>query len=364
MGWLSELAARAARRVAAHRFEAIAFFGFVVALMGLIRAAELVPWVGETVAAHRLGGLAGALLLAMTMAWLPLMVIDMKRCTRETALRKQVQADLDVRLLAERADLEATTAARAAVRSVLDGGGPQMVYQPIVEMSSGEVVGYEALSRFEDGTNPAEWFARAGRVGLGIELELAAVRRALSDLPRLEAHTYMSVNVSPAALADPRLADQVRRAPAGRVVLELTEHTAVSDYSDARSVMSALRVHGARLAVDDAGAGYASLRHIVDLSPDIIKVDRALVSGVDTDPARRSLFVALVTFAADIGAHLVAEGVETVEEAERLSSWGVCMGQGWHFGRPRPITERAGQEPIPAGAKATRCTSSELSATG
>lgn len=351
MRWLTAGWARAARRVAAHRSEAVAFFGFVVALTVFIRLAEMLPWVGPTVAAHRLSGLPGATLMAMTMAWLPLMIIDMKRCTRETALRKRVQADLDERLLAERATVEADTAARAAVRSVLAGGGPRMVYQPIVDMSSGDVVGYEALSRFADGGNSEEWFARAVSVGLGVELELAAVGRAMSDLPLLDPRTYLSVNVSPAALADRRLVEHVRRVPVGRVVLELTEHSAVDDYGDARTAIAVLRGHGARLAVDDAGAGYASLRHIIDLSPDIIKVDRTLVQGIDSDPARRSLFVALVTFAADMGAQLVAEGVETAEEVERLSGWGVCLGQGWHFGRPQPI-ERNDRPPLRAAATA------------
>jgi EAL domain-containing protein (putative c-di-GMP-specific phosphodiesterase class I) len=283
----------------------------------------------------------------MTMAWLPLMVIDMRRCTRETALRRHVEADLEARTRAERTAAEAVATTRAKVTAVLAAGGPRMVYQPIVDMGTAAVVGYEALSRFDEGA-PDEWFAAAAGVGFGVDLELAAVRRALGDLDRLPATAYLSVNVSPQTLTDPRLSALLHAVPGDRVVLELTEHSAVSDYAPYCALMADLRGLGFRLAVDDAGAGYSSLRHIVDLAPDVIKVDRSLVQGIDVDPARRSLFVALVTFAADLGAILVAEGVENADEARQLSTWGVRLAQGWHYGRPEPLaTDSLATEPAP-----------------
>src|SRR5581483_11840265 len=178
----------------------------------------------------------------------------------------------------------------------------------------------------------------------GTDLELSAMRRAFDDLDRLPEDAYLSVNVSPDTLADTRLLNLIRRAPPGRVVLELTEHCAVADYEPCRAAMKTLRDYGVQLAIDDAGAGYASLRHIIDLAPDIIKVDRSLVKGIDVDPARRSLFVALVTFARDLGASLVAEGVEHAAEADQLSRWGVRLAQGWHFGRPQPLDASPGAE--------------------
>lgn len=228
----------------------------------------------------------------MTFAWVPLMIIDMKRCARETALRKHVQADLDVRKRSEQAALNAIEQVRSRVTAVLEAGGPRMVYQPIVDINSRNVLGREALSRFAGGEGPAKWFSSAATVGLGIDLELSAIRPALSDLRRMPRDVYLSVNVSPDTLADERLIELIGSAPDGRVVLELTEHCAVDDYGPCRAAMKALRSRGVRLAIDDAGAGYASLRHIIDLAPDIIKVDRSLVKGVDVDPARRSLLSA------------------------------------------------------------------------
>jgi EAL domain-containing protein (putative c-di-GMP-specific phosphodiesterase class I) len=343
MRWLTGLLGRAVRRVRAHRGAAVAFFGFVVAagtvvqISGVVRPA--VTWLGGMPGR----GVPGAVFLAMTMAWLPLMVIDMRRCTRETALRRHVEADLEARTRAERTAAEAVAAKRAKVVAVLANGGPRIVYQPIVDMGTTDVVGYEALSRFGGEGSPAEWFASAAEVGLGVDLELAAVRRALADLDRLPAATYLSVNVSPETLVDSRLATLLGAAPGDRIVLELTEHSAVTDYAPYCALMAEFRTLGVRLAVDDAGAGYSSLRHIVDLAPDVIKVDRSLVQGIDVDPARRSLFVALVTFAGDLGAVLVAEGVENADEARQLSTWGVRLAQGWHYGRPEPL---AGAEPL------------------
>lgn len=340
---------RGARRVRAHRGEAAAFFGFVAVGTVAVRLSGAASPVFDWLAGHPGAEIPGAVVLAMTMAWVPLMVIDMKRCTRETALRKRVQADLDARKEAEQAALDAVEQARLRVTTVLALGGPQMVYQPIVDIATHEVLGYEALSRFGDEGCPADWFTSAASVGLGTDLELSAIRRAVGDIDRLPQHVYLSVNVSPDTLADDRLLQLIRTAPPGRVVVELTEHCAVADYDACRRAMKALRGHGVRLAIDDAGAGYASLRHIIDLEPDIIKVDRSLVKGIDVDPARRSLFVALVTFARDLEASLVAEGVENAAEARQLSRWGVGLGQGWHFGRPAPLKSDRSRYSQPVG---------------
>lgn len=333
------LISRGAQRMRHHRREAALFFGFVLVAAVSARLGGVVPTVFGWLARHPGDDIPGAVLLALTVAWLPLMVIDMRRCTREASLRRHVQADLDARRHAEQASVDAISSVRSKVHAVLAAGGPRIVYQPIVDITTGEVLGLEALSRFDDGQCPADWFTSAATVGLGTDLELSAIRRALGDLHRLPEHVYLSVNVSSDTLVGDALRDLLRTVPDGRVVLELTEHCAVPDYELCRSAMEFFRSYGIRLAVDDAGAGYASLRHIIDLAPEIIKIDRSLVKGVDVDPARRSLFVALVTYAEDLGAGLVAEGVENAAEAGQLVRWGVSAGQGWHFGRPAPLDD-------------------------
>ncbi|GAB3195656.1 hypothetical protein GCM10027261_16470 [Geodermatophilus arenarius] len=233
------------------------------------------------------------------------------------------------------------------VRQVLEDGGPRVVVQPIVELATGRTVGVEALARFpgQFGHPPDVWFADAAAVGLGVQLELAAVERALATLDRLPPDVYLSVNATPAAIGSPELVELLTAAPAERLVLEMTEHDPVADYGRLTEPLGRLRRAGVRLAVDDAGSGFASLQHILELAPDVIKLDRALVRDVDTDPARASLAVSLVLFADRIGADLVAEGIESESERAALEGVGVRYGQGFHLGPPAPgaaFEERAG----------------------
>src|SRR5439155_22341264 len=147
------------------------------------------------------------------------------------------------------------------------------------------------------------WFAEADEVGMGAELELLAIRKALQALPALSMEGYVSLNVSPKTLVEPELEDLVRHpdVPSSRLVLEVTEHAAIEDYEQLTEALGRLRPQGVRLAVDDAGAGNASLRHVLGLRPDIIKLDRTLTSGIHVDAIRRSLTVAMVLFADEIG---------------------------------------------------------------
>jgi EAL domain-containing protein (putative c-di-GMP-specific phosphodiesterase class I) len=306
-------------------------------------------WVGRVIGGGQEAGVSADVFAALAVCWIPLCVIDYRRCNREIALRAQVEAELEREAAASRARLDELGAPRVAATGVLDRGGPRIVYQPIVEMATGAIVGYEALSRFDDGTPPDRWFAHASRVDLGVELELAAAAAALDGCEALPADAYLSINVGPRTLCDPRLLELVTTSVPARVVLELTEHLAVDDYREYRASVAQMRAHGVRVAVDDAGAGYASFRHIVDVKPDIIKVDGSLVHGVHLDPSRRSLMIAFVTFAADLGASLVAECVELGAEAEALGGWGVGFGQGWFFGRPKPQPSAVRCVPIAGG---------------
>jgi EAL domain-containing protein (putative c-di-GMP-specific phosphodiesterase class I) len=228
---------------------------------------------------------------------------------------------------------------RERINAVLRSDALTMVFQPIVDLDTGRVVGTEALSRFacEPARPPDEWFAEASEVGLGTELELAAVCGGLAGLDLQPADTYVSVNVSPATATSSTLASVLARAPAGRVVLELTEHTRVDDYDCLVEAVQGLRGQGMRVAVDDTGAGYAGLAHILRLRPDIIKLDIALTRGIDVDPVRRALAASLVSFGGDIGAVITAEGIETGEELEALRTLGVACGQGYYLARPGPL---------------------------
>lgn len=196
-------------------------------------------------------------------------------------------------------------------------------------------VGAEALSRFPDGTGPAEWFAAAAAVGAGTDLELCALDRAAAALPDIRG--FLSLNVSSATVAAPGFTRRLASLPLHRLVLELTEHEAVEDYQALNEVLRPLRARGLRLAVDDAGAGFASMRHILVLMPDLIKLDLSLVRGIDHDPARQALTSALVAFAGSTDAQVIAEGIETAEELECLRGLGVQHGQGYHLARPAPL---------------------------
>jgi EAL domain-containing protein (putative c-di-GMP-specific phosphodiesterase class I) len=196
-----------------------------------------------------------------------------------------------------------------------------------------------ALSRSPTagGRPPDVWFADAAAAGRGLELELVAIRTALGLLDQLPEDVYLSVNASPATVSAPELLDVLSGAPADRLVLELTEHTAVTDYGLLAPALNRLRWSGVRLAIDDAGSGFASMQHIVNIAPDVIKLDRALVQGVHEHPAKASLAASMVDFAARIGAELVAEGIEDARELAALQELGVRLGQGFHLGRPAPI---------------------------
>jgi EAL domain-containing protein (putative c-di-GMP-specific phosphodiesterase class I)/DNA-binding response OmpR family regulator len=240
---------------------------------------------------------------------------------------------------------ESSTAdARAWVERLVDGSGIRPVYQPIVRLRDGQVVGYEGLTRFDDGSRPDLAFARAARAGIGPELELAAIDRLLIGAVDLPQDAWLSLNVSAATLLTEALPDRLRTTDRP-LTLEVTENEHVRDYPAVREVLG--RLPGVRLAVDDAGAGYASLRHIFELRPHVIKLDRSWIAEIDGDPIRQALVHGLIGFSSAFDAGLVAEGVERPEEAEVLIGLGVGLGQGFHFGAPAPALE-AGRGTLPA----------------
>jgi EAL domain-containing protein (putative c-di-GMP-specific phosphodiesterase class I)/PAS domain-containing protein len=243
------------------------------------------------------------------------------------------------------ADVRDDARRRLRIETVLDAADLNVLVQPIVDLNSGLVVGGEALSRFTDHPNPTpdRWFADAEAVGLGVELELLAVATALAKLTAMPAGTYLSINVSPATACSTALSELLAAVPTAKsLVLELTEHADVDDYPTLHSALGCLRSRGIRVAVDDTGSGFASLRHILNLRPDIIKLDLALVRDIHKDPARRALAQGMLTFACEIGAEIVAEGIETAAELAVLQDIGIPHGQGYLLGRPAalPLLER------------------------
>jgi len=218
------------------------------------------------------------------------------------------------------------------------------VFQPIVALASGEPVGFEALARFEGkpGLPPTWWFSQAHRFGLGAALEAEAVRRALES-PERPAGSFLSVNMSPTALASPEVREQLP-ANLDNVVIEITEEERVLDIEALHRRLDPLRARGARIAVDDAGEGYAGLQQVMRMRADIIKLDRALVADVHTDPAKIALIGSLVHFARSTGASICAEGVETLDELRVLVHLGVSTGQGWALARPGPPWPRVNAE--------------------
>jgi EAL domain-containing protein (putative c-di-GMP-specific phosphodiesterase class I)/CheY-like chemotaxis protein len=224
------------------------------------------------------------------------------------------------------------------VRGFVDGGDVAMVFQPIVELRSLVMVGVEALARFagKPPRPPNLWFEEAALVGMRIDLELATARKAVLDHPRLPEGVWLAVNVSPSTITADAFTSLMSEVRLDRVVFEISEHARVGDYDGLKAALAEVRARGARLAIDDAGAGFASLQHILRLSPDFIKLDMALTRGVDSDPARRALASALTSFGNEIGAALIAEGIETAAELDTLRGLGIRFGQGFYLGRPTP----------------------------
>ncbi|WP_299614261.1 EAL domain-containing protein [uncultured Tateyamaria sp.] len=230
---------------------------------------------------------------------------------------------------------------RAQITRMLETQDFDVVYQPIMDAQQKMPKGFEALCRFRPTPYrpPNVWFDDAQDVGMQVELEVCVIKRALQALDHLPASVYLSVNASPDTVSSGVLLDVFAGWPTERVVLEVTEHTRASDEDALDDALKKLRFTGVRLAIDDAGAGYSGLQQIVRLLPDIIKLDISLTERIDQDVVRRSLSAALVSFAKEIGADIVAEGIETGDELLTLAELGVPLAQGYFLGRPADLSE-------------------------
>jgi PAS domain S-box-containing protein len=210
------------------------------------------------------------------------------------------------------------------------------VFQPIVELSTRRIVGFEALTRFRDGCRPDEIFADALDCGLAIELETVTLESALRSSQFLPAGTWLSLNASPTLVVDGAALARVLATRSRPVVLEITEHEAITEYAPLRAAVLRLGPD-IRLAVDDAGAGVANFNHLVELRPDFLKIDAGLVRGIHQDVGRQAVVAGLLHFAASAGCQVIAEGIETDAELAMVRSLGVKLGQGYLLARPAAV---------------------------
>jgi EAL domain-containing protein (putative c-di-GMP-specific phosphodiesterase class I)/FixJ family two-component response regulator len=271
-------------------------------------------------------------------------------------------AELAYRYRAEQAEAARLAEITERVTAVLSAGGPTMVYQPIIELLVGNEaggarlvldaddppgrngfpvpVGVEALARFnmQPSQGPNRWFEDAAQVKLALDLELSAVAAALEVVDQLPGSMFVSVNASCTTIVSARFHEMLGDIDGAKIVVELTEHERVDDYEELARSVARLHERGTRLAVDDAGAGFASLDHILRLGPDIVKLDRNLVMGVDHDPIRRSMIAAFVHFGNETGIALIAEGIECVDELDTLRRLGVRHAQGFHLALPSDLS--------------------------
>ncbi|PND58767.1 diguanylate phosphodiesterase [Mycobacterium sp. ENV421] len=263
---------------------------------------------------------------------------------------KPYLADIDLRIVKQIAELigtliespdtgrDTTAAQRASIRRVVYQRDFEVVFQSVHEVVTGKVVGVEALARFPcEPFRPDGFLAQAALLGLGIELETAIVARVISMIPQLPEDVYVAVNISPSAALVAPWAQMLADVDPSRIVLELTEHDAVLDYGALDDALEPCRARGVRVAVDDVGAGFSSFSHVLELSPEFVKIDQSITRHIDVDDARRRLAHAIAELAGQMGATVIAEGVEIQGELDAVNSVGISSAQGYYLSRPRPL---------------------------
>jgi EAL domain-containing protein (putative c-di-GMP-specific phosphodiesterase class I) len=230
---------------------------------------------------------------------------------------------------------------RERVEKLLADDAIRVAFQPIVDLATKQKIGFEALARFpgDSGVTPQMWFADAARVGLQLDIEMAAIRKALRHLKELPADAFISLNVSPLTAGSSELREALNNFDGSRVVLEITESAAADGYDKVTEAVGALRVTGVRIALDDTGSGSVSFSNLFDVHADIIKIDIDVTRGIESDPMKEAMASALKSLADRSGAMSLAEGIETEEELVALRALDVAAGQGYLFGRPEAAAE-------------------------
>lgn len=247
--------------------------------------------------------------------------------------------ELAVKLEHEAVESELQQRQSARISEVLDGDLLTLIYQPVMDLQARHILGFECLARFntEPYRPPNVWFAEAAAVGMGVELEMRAIEIALSTRSLLPEGLLLNVNASPSTIVSTVFSRRMANEDLSSMVLEITEHAAIDNYDRLEKALEDFRAAGGRLAVDDAGAGFASLRHILRLAPEEIKLDISLTRGIHLDRRKKALGAALISFAHEIEAVIVAEGVEEQAELDALVNLGVKYGQGYFLARPGPL---------------------------
>ncbi len=226
-------------------------------------------------------------------------------------------------------------------------GRVRSVYEPIVDVSSRTVFGYEALARGPEGSelySPAALFASATEQDLLFQLDCLCRQSALHGARDFPGEARLFLNVRPTTIHDPnfraeaitRTLERCQLTPSD-VVFEISEQESIRNFAIFRDVRDYYGKLGFQIAMDDVGAGYASLEAVLELSPEFIKVDRAFVKGINEDPMRQELLRALQAVSERIGARIIGEGLDTLEELSTLGELGIPFGQGWLFGKPTPL---------------------------
>lgn len=253
--------------------------------------------------------------------------------TTMRAVAQMVAYQVEAKVMARREE----QIIRRRIEAVITAGEPRIAYQPIVRLGDMSIVGAEALSRFPGAPmeGPDLWFNEASRVGLRADMEITAIMHALRGFgPYWKEGWYLSLNISPQTVVERDLESVLGGMPIENIVLELTEHERVEDYDVLARSLAGLRARGMRVAVDDAGSGYSSLRHVLSIRPDILKLDISLTEGIEADPVRQALAASIVTFGRSTGCSVVAEGVETEPQMNTLRELGIALGQGYLIARP------------------------------
>ena len=265
-----------------------------------------------------------------------------------TDVAADVIGELSERLLRQKDEDRRRQVGIARIREALQGG-LHMVFQPVFDLATNHVAGYEALARFtsESRRTPDRWFAEAWELDLGFDLEIAAANTAIDGIQNSGAPGFLAVNLSPQAIMDARFEAWLDRHPnLGHVVIEITEHAVVDDYDALNQALRHARRRGVRIAVDDAGAGYSSLRHVLILRPDFIKLDGSLVTGIDRDAAKRAVAVGMISSAYELGTDVIAEAIEEESDLACVVRLGARLGQGYHLGMPGSLPAPTAQTAV------------------
>jgi EAL domain-containing protein (putative c-di-GMP-specific phosphodiesterase class I) len=269
---------------------------------------------------------------------------------RNPTIREEAQVRASLKDAREHLRLRARLASRrrrAQLFELVIEGQIYSVYEPIVEVESRTVFGYEALARGPEGSelhSPAKLFARATEEDLLFQLDCLCRQRGLDGARDLPGDAKLFLNVRPTTIHDPnfraealeRTLERCQLSPSD-VVFEISEQESIGNFEIFREVRDYYGNLGFQIALDDTGAGYASLEAVMELAPEFIKVDRAFVAGIDEDPNRQELLRSLQSLAQRIGARIIGEGLDTLEELETLHELGISYGQGWLFGKPHPL---------------------------